>query len=116
MKGLGAGVLPQPVRSTWDQLINGSLDTQYVEIEGIVTSVRADQVTLMTHGGRIIATLAGTNLGTLTQYENSLVSVRGCLFASWDGTTHQVRVGEIRVFSALVTVKEPAPPDGFAIG
>ena len=116
MRHLGAGVLPQPVRSTWDQLINGSLDTQYVEIEGIVTSVRADQVTLLTHGGRIKTTLAGTNLGTLTQYENSLVLVRGCLFATWDVNTHQVRVGEIRVFSALIIVEEPAPADVFAVG
>ncbi len=116
IKRLGVGVLPQPVRSTWDQLINGSLDTQYVEIEGIVTMSRADQVTLLTHGGRLKATLVGPNLGALTQYESSLVLVRGCLFASWDATTHQVRVGEIRVFSASITVEEPAPVDAFATG
>ncbi len=46
IKRLGVGVFPLPVHSTWDQLINGSLDTQSVEIDGIVTSVRADEVTL----------------------------------------------------------------------
>lgn len=116
LRRLGAGVLPQAVQSTWDQLINGSLDTQYVEIEGIVSSVRSNQVTLLTHGGRIRTALTGTNLGTLTQYENSLVRVRGCLFATWDAATHQVRVGEIRVLAASVTVEEPAPEDLFAIG
>ncbi len=115
MRRLGSGVLPQPVRSTWDQLINGSLDTQYVEIEGVVTSVQRDEVTLLTHGGRITATLAGPQLGTLTQFENSLVRVRGCLFARWDASTHQVRVGEIRVYSASVAVDEAAPEDVFAI-
>jgi len=45
---LGAAELPQPIRPTWDQLINGSLDTQYVEMQGVVTSVRADGVTLLT--------------------------------------------------------------------
>ena len=116
LKRLGTGTLPQPARATWDQLINGSLDTQYVEIEGVVTSVRANQVTLLTHGGRIQATLAGPALGALTQYENAIVLVRGCLFATWDASTHQVRVGEIRVFSASITVEEPAPADLFAIG
>ena len=48
VRRLGAGTLPQPVRSAWDQLINGSLDTQYVEVEGVVISVRADEVTLLT--------------------------------------------------------------------
>jgi len=116
MRRLAVGVLPQPVHSSWDQLINGSLDTQYVEIEGIITTARADQVTLLTHGGRITATLAGTNLDTLTKYENALVRVRGCLFATWDAATHRVKVGEIRVFSASITVEEPAPEDVFAIG
>jgi hypothetical protein len=54
---LGTGELPPPVQPTWDQLINGSLDTQFVEIQGIVTSVRADGVTLLTHGGKIKAEL-----------------------------------------------------------
>jgi len=116
LKRLGTGALPQPVRATWDQLSNGSLDTQYVEIEGVVTSVRANQVTLLTHGGRIKAALAGPTLGPLTPYQNAIVFVRGCLFASWDASTHQVRVGEIRVFSASIAVEEPAPADVFAVG
>jgi hypothetical protein len=111
----GVGTLPQPVRPTWDQLINGSLDTQYVEIQGIVTSVGADGVTLLTHGGKINALLVGTNDVPWTRHENSLVRLRGCLFASWDANTHQVRVGEIRMFSPSVTVDEPAPDDVFAV-
>src|SRR5207249_5442492 len=85
MTRLGVAQLPQPIRPTWDQLINGSLDTQYVEMQGIVTSVRADGLTLLTHGGRLQVFLpptSGTNGGALTQYENSLVALRGCLFAS----------------------------------
>ncbi|PWU20433.1 MAG: hypothetical protein C5B50_03955 [Verrucomicrobia bacterium] len=116
MKRLGAGELPQPVHPSWDQLINGSLDTQYVEIEGIVTSTRTNQVTLLTHGGRIRATLGETNMAGLTQYEDSLVHVRGCLFATWDAVTHQVKVGEIRFLSPSLTVREPAPQDVFATG
>ena len=83
---LGNGELPQPVRPYWDQLINGSLDTQYVEIEGIVTTARAAQVTLLTHGGKINAMVFdandGTNNVTLKPSEDALVRIRGCLFAS----------------------------------
>lgn len=115
MTRLGTGTLPQPIRPTWDQLINGSLDTQYSEIQGIVTAVHSNVVTLLTHGGKIKTVLPGTNPDTLTQYESSLVRVRGCLFAAWDAKTHQVRVGEIRMFSASVSVDEFAPTDMFAI-
>ena len=116
---LGTGELPPPVHPYWDQLINGSLDTQFVEVQGIVTSIRADGVTLLTHGGKINVALYDANGGTngvaLKRYENALVRLRGCLFASWDGATHQVNVGEVRMFSPLVTVDEPAPADAFAV-
>ena len=36
LRNLGAGTLPEPVQPTWDQLMNGSLDDQLVEIRGIV--------------------------------------------------------------------------------
>src|SRR5258706_9834632 len=111
---IGPCELPPPIRPTWDQLINGSLDSQFVEIQAVVTSVRSDGVALLTHGGKIKAFLAGTNEVPWTQYENALVRVRACLFAAWDPNTHHVRVGEIRMFSPAVTVDERAPADVFA--
>src|SRR5262249_13066045 len=115
---LGSGQLPAPVRPYWDQLINGSLDTQYVEIEGVVTTVRATEVTLLTHGGKINAVVydanGGTNDITFKPYEGALVRLRGCLFASWDPATHEVNVSEIRMFAPSVTVDDPGPTDAFA--
>ena len=116
---LGTGELPPPVRPYWDQLINGSLDTQFVEIEGIVTTVRADGVTLLTHGGKINALVFDTNGGTngvaLKPCEGALVRLRGCLFASWDSATHAVNVSEVRLFAPSVMAVEPAPADAFAL-
>jgi len=112
---LGTGELPPPVHPYWDQLINGSLDTQFVEIQGIVTSVRADGVTLLTHGGKINVLLFGTNGVALKRCEDALIRLRGCLFASWDAATHQVNVSEVRMFTPWVTVVEPAPVDAFAV-
>ena len=78
-----------------------------------------DGGTLLTHGGKINVQLFGANGGTnavaLKQYGNALIRLRGCLFASWDPATHQVRVGEVRMFTPSVTVVEPAPADVFAV-
>ena len=116
---LGTGELPPPVHPYWDQLINGSLDTEFVEIEGIVTTVRTDGVTLLTHGGKINVLVYGasgvTNGVALKPYEGALIRLRGCLFASWDAATHQVNVSEIRMYAPSVTVVEPAPADPFAV-
>ena len=65
---LGTGNLPVPARPYWDQLINGSLDTEFVEIEGIVTSVRVDSVTLLTHGGKINVLVSMRTAGRTTSH------------------------------------------------
>jgi hypothetical protein len=114
---LGKGHLPVPVYPTWDQLLNGSLDAQYVEIQGIITGVQTNGVTLLTQGGRIKLELRVTGLTpeALQRYEDALVRVRGCLLASWDYVTHEVRVGEIRIYGADISVDQPAPADLFAL-
>ncbi|HXR47767.1 MAG TPA: sensor histidine kinase [Candidatus Limnocylindrales bacterium] len=119
VRRLGTGNLPVPARPYWDQLINGSLDTEFVEIEGIITSVRVDSVTLLTHGGKINVLVSDANGGTnnvaLKPYEGALIRLRGCLFAAWDAATHEVNVSEIRMYAPSVTVVEPAPVDPFAV-
>ncbi len=114
---LGEGHLPTPVYPTWDQLLNGSLDAQYVEIQGIITGVQTNGVTLLTQGGRIKLELRVTGLTpeALEHYEEALVRVRGCLLAPWDYVTHEVKVGEIRIYGADISVDQPAPADLFAI-
>src|SRR6266404_2724809 len=112
---LGEAPLPQPIHPAWDQLINGSLDTQYVEIQGLVTSVHAKGITLLTHGGKMRVALSGISDDTISHWEDSLVRFRGCLFADWDGDTHQVKVGNVRLIAPVVTIEAPAPPDVFAM-
>jgi signal transduction histidine kinase len=118
IKRLGAGEMPAPVHPYWDQLINGSLDTEFVELEGIVTSVLTNGVVLRTHDGKINVRVYDTNEGTngvsLKNSENALVRMRGCLFASWNGVTHEVKVNEIWMYNPSVSITEPAPADLFA--
>ena len=117
LQSLGAGRLPDPVRPTWDQLLNGSLDAQYVELQGIITAVNSTNVVLLTRDGRINleVRVAGQKPESLARYEDALVRVRGCLFANWDYVTHEVKVGEIRIYGASISVDQPAPADPFAL-
>lgn len=50
---LGLGTLPEPLHPTMDELLNGTLDAQYVELEGIVTGVNTNRLTILTRGGKI---------------------------------------------------------------
>lgn len=113
---LGAGRLPEPVQPTWDQLVNGSLDAQQVELQGIVTAVHTNGLTLLMRGGvvKIELRLAGERDVALQSFENALVRIRGCLFASWDYVTHQVRMGDVRIYAADLLVDQAAPQDLFS--
>ncbi len=112
----GTGRLPEPIKPTWDQLVNGSLDAQPVELEGIVTAVQTNGLTLLTRGGviKVELRLNGEGLDGLARYENARVRIRGCLFASWDYVTHQVKMGDVRIYAADIIVAEPAPVDLFS--
>lgn len=116
VRSLGAGRMPEPVRPTWDQLMNGSLDAQYVEMQGIVTAVQPRGFTLFTEGGVITVTLRGDGMDAtqLRQYMDALVRVRGCLFAFWDYLTHHVKMGEVIVNNAEIAIEQPAPADLFS--
>ncbi len=112
---LGSGTLPNPVRPTWDQLLNGSMHCQYVELEGVVTMMDGDTILLLTRDGRIKVQLDAMAPLLPKTDENALVRLRGCLFADWDKQAQRVMVGNIRINQQWVDVVQPAPIDPFAI-
>ncbi len=113
---VGEGSIPEPVHPTWQQLINGSLDAQYVEIQAILTSVQTNGVTLRTADGTILTDIrvADGEAQDLARYEDALIRVRGCLFATWDYVTRRLKVGEIRINGADISIDQPAPDDLFS--
>ncbi|MGA2788482.1 MAG: ATP-binding protein [Verrucomicrobiota bacterium] len=119
---LGLGNLPEPIQPAWDQLMNGSLDDQWVELKGVVVSVLTSHpigwtsIRLRTQAGtlQVDFRLFGGNSGSLEHLENALVSLRGCLFVAWD-TAGQVRRGVIRMFVNDLIIDQPAPTDLFSV-
>jgi signal transduction histidine kinase len=133
-KFLGHAALPEPIRPTWDQLINGSLDAQFVEIRGVVISVSTNGMTVMTPDGNIHVTLdemrrlyvSGHDVfvnihgalapdDTLKSYVGGVVRLRGCVAAVWDTDTRRAKAGELRLVAAVVSVDEPRPVDPFVL-
>ncbi len=115
LRFLGVGRLPEPVQPTWNQLINGSLDVQWVEIEGVVTAVVTNHLTLLLPEGSLEIWLDQQNERSLRPYLNSHVRLRGTLFAGWQADTHEVRPGQFRLQNPAINVDSPASPDDFAV-
>jgi signal transduction histidine kinase len=119
---LGLGNLPEPTRPSWDQLMNGSLDDQWVELKGIIvtmTNLPSDwtSIRLRTQDGTLPVDFRamGMTYQMLEHYKDALVRLRGCLFVSRDVKTDQVRLGGIRMYVNDITIDESAPEDLFSV-
>lgn len=98
---LRPGILPEPLRPTRDELINGSLDTQYIEIQGIATAIEANSLTLLTRDGKVQLGLNPLEAKTLKSFEGALIRIRGVSAPA-------------RLYNISVSVDEPAPSNPFA--
>lgn len=122
-KFLGYAPLPEPVQPTRDQLMNGNLDAEYVELRGVVTSATKDEITLLTADGRV--SVLGNEERPLPELPKatddggsiagSVVRIRGCFATSVNVQTRQVAPAKVYIYPALVEVEDPAPNDPFLV-
>jgi signal transduction histidine kinase len=100
--------------------MNGSLDAQYVEVHGLITSVSAGELTLLTPEGKLrVRANADHPMPRLPLPReacvDSVVRIRGCVTAEFDAKTGQIKAGEIYINPGTVSIEEPRPADPFAL-
>lgn len=113
MKDVGPGVLPDPQHPTYDQLIRGSMDSQYVEIRGYVTEARDHHLILLMQGGKIDVEFEPNPSGELDSFVNAVVRIRGCMFAKWDLSTLLVTPDHPLWFGNSTVCEDVPPPSDF---
>jgi signal transduction histidine kinase len=114
VRKLGKGLFPEPVQPSWDQLINGSMQCNYVELEGVVESIEDHTVVFWTHDGQIKVRLNPSGPSVPQNSIGATVRMRGSLIADWDGESRRVVVGGIFLDQHRVTIMRPAPADPFS--
>jgi hypothetical protein len=60
---LGTGRMPEPRRHSWDYLITGKDDSQWVELEGVVSACGDIGLTVIVTGGRLAVVINGQVVG-----------------------------------------------------
>lgn len=108
---MGKGDLPEPARPAWNELINGSMDVQWVEFQGLVTDVHSNRFSMLLPGGQLDVQIEQYE-SSLKVFEKSVVRIQGVLYAAWTGE-REVQVGSVHIRSASITVDIPAPSDPF---
>lgn len=117
---LGSAPMPEAIRPTWEQIASGSLDAEWVELEGVVVSAQSSHMVLLTRDGQvrindsILYPLPYPNLSPAAReaLPGSVVRIRGVFTANWDSSS-RVNAGVCLMGNALLTVDDPAPADPF---
>jgi signal transduction histidine kinase/uncharacterized protein YdeI (BOF family) len=104
-KLLGQAWLPQPLKPGWDQLINGSLDQQWVEIEGVVQKIQNQTLTIEMHGGRIQAEVIDGVKNELLALQDAFVRIQGTVLPIFN-SQRQIRDVKLWVSSPLFIATE----------
>ena len=111
---LKPGLLLEPIHPTGDELVNGSLDCQYIEIQGIATEVvGTNELTLLTREGTVKLLVGDLSSNALNGVEGSLIRVRGICAPQRD--KEQRMLALLKLLNASVSVDEPAPARPFDI-
>ena len=119
----GTGEAPLPVAKpvTYEQLASGAEDSQFVEISGIVRSVRNveaspyHQIEIATGGGRLMVFAKVLPVASLAELLDSTVRVRGVCSTQFN---HQRQLFAIRLMVPRpddLQIEIPAPREPFAI-
>jgi signal transduction histidine kinase len=115
---LGAGALPLPRRPNREEILNGSLDAEQVEIEGIVISIGADRVELLTRDGSAMIQSSEfyplpveLRRDTAASLMGARLKLRGVFATSWNRELGRLRPGVISLGNASLSVVELAPRD-----
>ncbi|HEX3627822.1 MAG TPA: ATP-binding protein [Verrucomicrobiae bacterium] len=109
---LGKGRMPEPAHPAWNALVNGSMDQQWVEFQGLVTDVHSNILSMLVPGGQIDVQITVPVLANLDSFKKSVVTLRGVLFAEWNAR-REVRVGLIDMHNAGIITDIPAPANPF---
>jgi signal transduction histidine kinase len=111
---IGKGRMPSPLRPTGKEIINGSMDIQWVELQGLVTSVHSNSLALLLPEGELNVEVGGYSESHLRIFESAVISLRGVVFAAWN-TNRTVQVGHLLLRNVNIGVDVPAPSDPFNI-
>jgi signal transduction histidine kinase len=111
---LGKAQMPSPAHPTWKELINGSMDVQWVELQGLVTAVQGNRLSLLLPEGELHIEAQNCPESQLRACEKAVIRIRGVLFAMWN-TNRTVQVGRLLMRNVIIDVNIPAPRDPFDV-
>ena len=121
IKVVGPGHFPPAKPATFEQLISGEEDSQFVEIHGVVCSVKFDpeakyySIEITTGGGRLTALVAQLPVTNGDLLVDSTVMIRGVCSSRFNSQRQLFDIRLLLPHPTDLMVESPAQSDPFAI-
>ena len=119
LRKLGRGALPEPRSADFESVFTGELDCQWIELPGIVRSVRADNnkvaVADIVWGKHSFKLRIRGPASRFESLVDASVRVRGVAGAIYNGRRQLVGIRLSVPGMQFIRVDRPAPPDPFGI-
>ena len=110
---LGKGRMPEPRHHSWDYLVTGKDDGQWVQMEGIVSACNDAGITLVVTGGRLAVVINDFDSRKQEELLGSLVRVNGVCQAIRDNRNRRIGLQLLVPYSDCIEVVRRAPQDPF---
>ncbi len=118
---VGPGVIPPARPVTYEQLVSGEEDSQFVEIHGVVCAVTSDpesrynSIEIATGGGRLTALVAQLPVTNSDLLVDSMVMIRGVCSSRFNSQRQLFDIRLLLPYASDLVVESPAQSDPFAI-
>jgi signal transduction histidine kinase len=109
---LGEGQMPEPIHPNWDELIDGGLDTQWVEVEGIGLSVTNHFLNLGMKGGYVSCRISVGQ--DFERYVGAVLRVRGAVLVRHDSDRHVTGLRINVPAQKFISIETPASDEPFS--
>lgn len=110
---LGKGLMPEPRRHSWDYLITGKDDGQWVQIEGMVSACGDAGLTLIVTGGRVAVTVNEFDKQAQDRLLGSWVRISGVCAPMRDNRNRKIGIQLLAPSDEFIETIRPAPEDPF---
>ena len=116
-KLIGHGQMPEPLHPTWNELINGSMRSRWVEVEGLVLNIKPSSslVNIQLPGGDLAVHVASNDNDLYFRCANAVIRVRGVVNSSFNQNDHMTDAFLDVNSLADITVVIPPPRDVFKL-
>jgi len=115
VKVLGRGRLPAPRQCSWDALMSGKEDRQWVQVEGVVSACQGHRLTLVVTGGRLVVWFNDLDLESEGRLLGSVVRVNGVCDAVRNNRDRRLGVRLVAPSQECVEMVRAAPRDPFSL-